>query len=59
MEELENMAMEMRCQTRRNGYGIVKGSYGSIRVKKTRRFQYFLNNIEVNREYAEWFLEHA
>ena len=44
----------IRTKGTHNGYGYK----GPIRVKYTDRFQYFVNHIEVNREYAEWFVTH-
>lgn len=38
------------------GYGFV----GPLRVKHTQHgFQYFINHIEVNKEYADWFMEYV
>lgn len=44
----------IRTKGTHNGYGYA----GPIRVKYTDHFQYFVNHIEVNREYAEWFVTH-
>ena len=38
------------------GYGFV----GPLRVKFTKNgYQYFINHIEVNKEYANWFMEYV
>lgn len=44
----------IRAKGRHTGYGYK----GPIRVKYTDRFQYYVNHIEVSKEYAEWFVTH-
>ncbi len=42
--------------SRANGIGCGYAFFRSIRVKHTEKgFQYFVNHIETNPEYAEWF----
>lgn len=50
--DMENAAA--RAYGSRNGYCI----HGKFRVKHSDGFQYFLNNLEVNREYFDWFVTH-
>ena len=45
----------IRTKGRHNGYGYS----GSLRVKFSEgNFDYFINHIHVNRDYAEWFITH-
>lgn len=46
--------------SRANGTGCGYAFYGPLRVKHTEKgFQYFVNHIETNPEYAEWFIQNT